>query len=26
LPGMTGQSSTLCLLDRPVMPGDDSEV
>jgi hypothetical protein len=28
LPGLTGQSSTpgLCLLDRPVEPGDDSEV
>jgi hypothetical protein len=27
LPGLTGQSSTLglCLLDRPVKPGDDSE-
>jgi hypothetical protein len=27
LPGLTGQSSTpgLCLLDRPVEPGDDSE-
>jgi hypothetical protein len=26
LPGLTGQSSTrgLCLLDRPVKPGDDS--
>src|SRR5277367_6835343 len=28
LPGLTGQSSTpgQCLLDRPVKPGDDSEV
>src|SRR5450755_331801 len=28
LPGLTGQSSThgRCLLDRPVEPGDDSEV
>src|SRR6516165_12288425 len=28
LPGLIGQSSThgLCLLDRPVKPGDDSEM
>jgi hypothetical protein len=28
LPGLTGQSSThgRCLLDRPVKPGDDSEL
>jgi hypothetical protein len=28
LPGLTGQSSTpgRCLLDRPVKPGDDSQV
>jgi hypothetical protein len=28
LPGLTGQSSTpgRCLLDRPVEPGDDSEM